>query len=591
MDLQQDQPELASISTNSPSTYGSVKDAKSSESAKAAVTEALVPDKAPSQLGIPAVCWYILVVELCERLSFYTFAGSQEFFLEHIGFPLSAASALNATMWTLCTVLAVLASWFADVVFGRYRTILVSGLLYAVGASLAAAAAWPGLESKGLYFLGMLGFMPIATAGIKANISNFGADQYDPSHPGAAAAQEKFFSVFYCSINVGAGLAYGFFTTFAASGGLGVPKSYGYFTAYALMAVCMVVAVGICWAGRRGYRVHPLLRRSALASTAECLVGCAANGSHKAAVVCLGVLLLCSSILLSATESLVPSMGMPMLVAAFCCAGLGIAAVTIVCVTSSWLATGADGTPTAEEQDTQKFIKLLPTLFMGSLSFGALYNSMQFWYQQQACQMDVRLGSMQLSGSFFNIADCFAIVLMTPIILGYINPLMEKRMGKLGHGFKFGIGMAVAVISVLVAARLEQLRKAAAVLPVQSNCAPPGVNMSDLQGAWMMVPYFLMGVAEIYTQPTLLHFAYSKSPPSMRTFAMAASFFIQAVSSAIFALLVKALSSYIPNDLNNGHLEFGYYVNIAIGITLFVPFLIVLKMHEDAEGAQASSSA
>merc|ERR1719424_2679807 len=164
-------------------------------------------------------------------------------------------------------------------------------------------------------------------------------------------------------------------------------------------------------------------------------------------------------------------------------------------------------------------------------------------------------------------------------------------MGRLGHGFKFGIGMAIAAISVLVAAKLELMRKAAAVLPVQSNCAPPGVNMSELQGAWMMVPYFLMGVAEIYTQPTLLHFAYSKSPPSMRTFAMAASFFIQAVSSAIFALLVKALSSYIPNDLNNGHLEFGYYVNIAIGITLFVPFLIVLKMHEDAERAQASSSA
>merc|ERR1719424_820196 len=164
-------------------------------------------------------------------------------------------------------------------------------------------------------------------------------------------------------------------------------------------------------------------------------------------------------------------------------------------------------------------------------------------------------------------------------------------MGRLGHGFKFGIGMGFAVLSVLVAARLEQLRKGAAVLPVQSNCAPPGVNMSDLQGAWMTAPYFLMGVAEIYTQPTLLHFAYSKSPPSMRTFAMAASFFIQAVSSALFALLVKALSSYIPNDLNNGHLEFGYYVNMAVGILLYLPFLVVLKMHENAERAQASSSA
>jgi len=232
-------------------------------------------------------------------------------------------------------------------------------------------------------------------------------------------------------------------------------------------------------------------------------------------------------------------------------------------------------------------LKLLPTLVLGSLSFGAVYNSMQFWYQQQACQMDVRFGSMQLSGSFFNIADCLAIVLMTPIAMDWINPTLERSTGKkLGHSLKFSIGMAIAGISVLVAARLEQVRKSAAVLPIQSNCAPPGVNMSDLNGAWMMVPYFLMGVAEIYTQPTLLHFAYSKSPPSMRTLSMAASFFIQAVSSALFAVLVKALSSYIPNDLNNGHLEYGYYANMALGLALFGPFLVVMSQY-DSDSAES----
>jgi len=572
-------PEVSRLTSRSVPAYGAVKGDDA-----ASIKEALNPEK-PAQLGqrIPSVCWYILVVELCERLSFYTFAGSQEFFLEHIGFPLSRASALNATMWTMCTVLAVAASWAADVVFGRYHTILVSGGLYATGAALAAAAAWPSVESPQLYFLGMLGFMPIATAGIKANISNFGADQYDPSHPGSAAAQEKFFSVFYCSINVGAGVAYGFFTTFAASGGLGVPRDYGYFSAYLIMACCMLCAVGICWAGRRGYRVHPLLKRSALASTADCLARCAAYGSHQAALVCIGIVMLGGSIILSAMESLVPNLGSAMMVAAFLCAGLGTLAVILPCVNPSWLATAEGGTPTPEESDVQKFLMLLPTLFMGSLSFGALYNSMQFWYQQQACQMDVRLGSMQLSGSFFNIADCFAIVIMTPLAVDWINPILERNVGKMGHSLKFGIGMAVAGISVIIAARLEQVRKGTAVLPLQSNCAPPGVNMSELRGAWMMVPYFLMGVAEIYTQPTLLHFAYSKSPASMRTLSMAASFFIQAVSSALFALLVKALSSYIPNDLNNGHLEYGYYVNMVLGLVLFLPFLLVMRRYDISE--------
>mmetsp|Transcript_57430 Transcript_57430/g.178488 ORF Transcript_57430/g.178488 Transcript_57430/m.178488 type:complete len:105 (-) Transcript_57430:94-408(-) len=102
--------------------------------------------------------------------------------------------------------------------------------------------------------------------------------------------------------------------------------------------------------------------------------------------------------------------------------------------------------------------------------------------------------------------------------------------------------------------------------------------MSSISGTWMMVPFFLMGVGEIYTQPTLLHFAYAKSPSTMRTLAMAASFFISGVSSALFALLVSALSNFIPNNLNDGHLEYGYWVNIAIGIVFYAIFMWVLRV-------------
>ena len=40
--------------------------------------------------------------------------------------------------------------------------------------------------------------------------------------------------------------------------------------------------------------------------------------------------------------------------------------------------------------------------------------------------MDVRLGKYQLNGSFFNVADCIAIVLLTPVVLQYVNPTLER---------------------------------------------------------------------------------------------------------------------------------------------------------------------
>jgi hypothetical protein len=79
-----------------------------------------------------------------------------------------------------------------------------------------------------------------------------------------------------------------------------------------------------------------------------------------------------------------------------------------------------------------------------------------------------------------------------------------------------------------------------------------------------------MGVAEIYTQPTLMHLAYEQSPPSMRTLTAATSLVIGGVSTALFSLQISALSAYVPNDLNKGHLELGYYSNVVVA-AVFMP--------------------
>eukprot|EP00418_Pyrodinium_bahamense_P061702 CAMPEP_0179086814 /NCGR_PEP_ID=MMETSP0796-20121207/39408_1 /TAXON_ID=73915 /ORGANISM="Pyrodinium bahamense, Strain pbaha01" /LENGTH=583 /DNA_ID=CAMNT_0020784305 /DNA_START=74 /DNA_END=1826 /DNA_ORIENTATION=- len=557
-----------------PRVYGSIGSLEKEKQTLGAVADPAVG------VGIPVVCWFILVVELCERLSFYTFTGSQAFFLEHLGFSLASAGGLNATMWTFCTVLAVVASWAADVALGRYATILAAGGVYFAGTGVASIAAWPGVNSAALYLMGVMVLLPLGTAGIKANISNFGADQYDTSDPASARAQERFFSIFYLSINVGAGVSFGFFTTFASNGGLGVPKSHGYFAAYALMTLCMGLAVCIFRAGRSSYKVHPLQDSSALASVARSLLlasRAAAGGPRSCTAV---AWLLLATVALSTLQACAPHLGNSMMAAAFCSAGLGTLAIVLPCLRPSWLGAWREEGPEPWELEVQGFLRVLPVLFTGNLAFGALYNCMQFWYQLQACQMDVRIGAggFQLSGSFFNIADCLAIVIFTPVLVDWLNPIIEQAMGlQLRHGLKFAFGMLVAIVSVIVAARLEQMRRGAAVLPAVSNCAPAGISMSDVRASWMMVPFFLMGIGEIYCQPTLLHFAYSKSPATMRTLATATSFFISGISSAIFAVVVAALSPIIPNDLSTGHLEYGYFVNISMAVVFYLFFVLVLS--------------
>lgn len=536
---------------------------------------------ASAVVALPGVCLCILVVELCERLAFYTFIGTQEPFLENSGYTLSQSAAINSAMTTLCMGWSLVACWAADVKLGRYTTILTFGLLYALGAGVAAFAAWPGFKNIGCYLFAVMVLVPIGTAGIKSNISNFGADQYDISTPAGKQAQEKFFSWFYLSINLGSAVAYGYLTTLGSNGGLGIPKTHGYFAAYAIAAACMFLAVVLFISGQSRYQNRALQERWALFSVGRYIQAAAKRGSWHAISLGTGCVTLTASIIFSVIQAMWPqaACATALLGAAFLCGISGVICVLVPCLNTDWL---APGRPRLEGEDhssseVRTFLSLMPILITANLAFGALYNSMQYWYQQQACQMDLRvplIGRGQLAGSFFMIADCLAIVVATPLAIGWFNPLLERRMpGRFGHMSKYGLGMAFGVLSVILAARLEIQRRMADVLPEASNCAPEGIAMSNISAAWMVLPFFLMGVGEIYCIPTVMHFCYTRSPPSMQTLVVAINFLVGAVSNSIFTVQIAALSRFVPNDLNAGHLEVGYLSNIVLGLCFYGAYL------------------
>lgn len=543
--------------------------------------------------NLQKLCMCILVVELCERLAFYTFTGTQEFYLEKNGYSLAQAGGINSSMSTLCMAWAIFAGWVADCRLGRYHTIVAFGLLYALGAMLATTAAWPSVSDTRLYMFGTMLLLPMGTAGIKANISNLGADQYDTNDPVQAQAQDKFFSWFYLSINVGSAVAYGFLTTLGSNGGMGIPKDYGYFAAYAVATLCMLVAVAVFVSNRRSYKVAPVRQTSALEGVARYVLASANAGNMSALNLILGAVLLAGAIILSVLSSLSPIGSRQMASVACLCAICGIAAVILPCMDPAWI--GAADLPRASltPSEVYGFLRLLPVLFTANLCFSPLYNSMQFWYQQQACQMNLHvpfIPTAQFAGSFFMIADCLGIVIATPIALGWVNPFLESRLSSFGHSEKFTLGVSIGGLSVMVAAGLEIVRRGTYVMSERSNCAPDGIGMSQIPAGWMVVPFFLMGIGEIYTQPVIMHFAYSQSPASTRTLATVMSLVIGAVSNSIFTIQVSALSSFVPDDLNKGHLEFGYYVNMVLAAVFYAAFLHSIRHYHASDSSLASDS-
>lgn len=528
-------------------------------------------------------------VELCERLAFYTFNGSQPFFLVRLGYPLSSAAGINAAMWTLCMTLTVFSGWISDVLLGRYWSIVVFTMLYVIGTALCSWAGYPSQQSAGLYLTGVMVFVPLGTSGIKCLMSNFGADQFNIREPGQLEARERFFSYFYLAINVGAAIAYGWLTTLATSGGPGVPKNYGFFVVYLIAALAMSLALLMFIAGKPLYRILPVQKTSALGSTYRYLQAARRRGSSEAWYCMASVALMVIAIIMSLLEALAPGGGLYVAIGAFLCAVAGLSFALIACYRTTWVGEADLAGECLSASDMKDMLRLVPILIPAQLSFGALMNCMMFYYQHQACQMDVRAPwadpldphPRQLNGSIYNIADCLAIIVFTPIVVMLIIPAVERVRGSaLGFGFRYTVGVSLGTASVLSAAILEMYRRSTPKLNHLSDCAPNGIRMSSMNAMWMLLPYALMGLGEVWAMPTMMHLAYNQAPPAARTFTSIMGFFFMGVSSALFSIFVILFSRWVPDNLNNGNLEYAYLANWSLAVLFLICFTMLWRQFE-----------
>eukprot|EP00123_Amoebidium_parasiticum_P016404 comp23412_c0_seq3/m.38911 comp23412_c0_seq3/g.38911 ORF comp23412_c0_seq3/g.38911 comp23412_c0_seq3/m.38911 type:complete len:237 (-) comp23412_c0_seq3:1132-1842(-) len=210
---------------------------------------------------------FILIVELMERLTYYTFAGSERNNLERqFGYSTAEAVAIRSVFGVLSYVTGFFGAFIADTLLGRFKTIAVFIACYCIGVTMCSTAVHPNVLSAPAYLAGIMFFMALGAGGMKPNISNFGGDQYDPKIPKEKKEQELFFSLFYAAVNAGSAVSYGCLTTIATGGTAAlpgqagnnlIPKEYGYFAAYIFAAICIFIAMVVFIAGSSRYNKIP----------------------------------------------------------------------------------------------------------------------------------------------------------------------------------------------------------------------------------------------------------------------------------------------------------------------------------------------
>eukprot|EP01018_Ginkgo_biloba_P028578 Gb_41131 [translate_table: standard] len=402
----------------------------------------------------------------------------------------------------------------------------------------------------GVFFLGLY-LIALGTGGIKPCVSSFGADQFDDTNPTERKKKGSFFNWFYFSVNVGAlvsssvlvwvqdnvgwGWGFGIPTVFM---GLAIVSFFSGTPLYRfqkpggspLTRVCQVVVASLRKLGEKVPHDNSLLyevqdNNSAIRGSRKL--------EHTDELKCLDR---------AATITDEDKKG-------------GFSNPWRICTVS-------------QVEELKILVRMFPIWATG-IVFSAVYAQMSTMFVEQGMTLDTSIGSFNIPPASLSIFDILSVMLWVPLYDRLIVPVVRKYTGK-ERGFtelqRMGIGLLISIMS-MVAAALVEIKRLDIVRThdlVHATVTP--VPMSIF---WQIPQYFFVGAAEVFTFIGQLEFFYDQSPDAMRSLCSALSLLTTALGNYLSTLIVSIVTyattkggktGWIPDNLNEGHLDYFFWV-------------------------------
>mmetsp|Transcript_35266 Transcript_35266/g.111039 ORF Transcript_35266/g.111039 Transcript_35266/m.111039 type:complete len:612 (-) Transcript_35266:455-2290(-) len=540
---------------------------------------------------LTSVTPYILVTEFCERLTYYGLAGSLVLFMQSRLNYSNADADVQFSIWSgFCYVTPLVGGWLADTYLGRYKTILILSTLYLGGLVLMVFGAIPGHESE-IVIYPALYIIAMGTGGIKPNVSTFGADQFNDNDPEDAKEKGAFFNWFYWSINLGALVSYTAVAYVAQYGVTGLGgEEWGFFLGFMIPAISMGLAILAFIVGTPKFIIKP---------PGGSVLGEACSMVYEAAVTRRNVVADVDYWLFRASVQHGGNYEHKFVV--------GVSYV----------------------------MKLMPVLLL-MIPYWLCYSQMSTTFQNQGCQMDLSIGDdFEIPVSALNLFDTVAILMLAPVFVKVVFPYFENRNMPLTMLQKIGIGFGFSMLAMGTAGVLEIVRKQhthdeeysglESFLNTENeisackdksdydprvfqdyysgdgdkpqNCwstcetmdgdklsidcieCDPVPVVSSVSIFWQVPQFLLVGTSEILSSVVAMELFYNQCPSNMRSITAALNLLTTALGSWACIPLVLIVNAdpdnkWMPDDLNEGHLE---YVFAVIVIIMLVTLAVYCK--------------
>ncbi|KAH2158511.1 hypothetical protein KXW33_006159 [Aspergillus fumigatus] len=461
--------------------------------------------------NLPVSAWLVAIVELCERFTYYGMSGLFQNYVNNpldgskgrgaLGMGHQGATGLTTFFQFWCYVTPILGAIIADQYLGKYKTIVLFCGVYLVGLLILVCTSIPTALEHGA---GLGGFIVailvigLGTGGIKSNVAPLIADQYRRKKMAVSTTKkgerviidpaltiQRIYMIFYGCINLG---------SLSLLATPYMERDIGFWSGYLLCLCMFACGTLVLIVGRKFYVVRPPQ----------------------------------GSIITDAFKAL----------------GIMIINRKMDAPKPSWQA--ANGGSRRNLPWDDHFIDELKRALVACRVFcffpiyWVVYGQFSGNFVTQAAQMQGHGIPNDLMQNF----DPISIIVFIPILETLVYPLLRRFHIRFRPITRISLGFVVASLAMMYAAIVQHLIYSAGPCYEHPLCDASKID-GTAQGnrvhiAIQTPAYMFIGISEIFASVSGLEYAYTKAPPSMKSFVQSMYLLTNAFGSAIAEALTPA---------------------------------------------------